>query len=209
MLSQEPAVGPYHKLLDFFDQLDIHYNVFLLYVLCPTCSRSRLDLLFLHRCNLETLDATTVFLRQWCQWFLCLGCRPYLQLQSQVSSLKILHWLILKTRSQHFYISQSATFVREILTVNPQQNDRSLMDNPESVVQDSPTPELMTAWTCQISGSQRKPGVLKLHKTLIKDDRCFRPSTARTGLSCPQECKNGILPLLDSQHVQIHVNHSN
>jgi hypothetical protein len=42
------------------------------------------------------------------------------------------------------------------------------MDNPETSVQEATTPELMAARTCQISGSQRKAEVLKLHKILRK-----------------------------------------
>jgi hypothetical protein len=42
------------------------------------------------------------------------------------------------------------------------------MDNPEKSVHETPTPELMTAPNCQISGSQRKAEVLKLHKILRK-----------------------------------------
>jgi hypothetical protein len=86
--------------------------------------------------------------------------------------------------------------------------DRPSMDNPETSIQEAPTPELATARTCQISGSQRKTEVLKLHRILRK-----RPTLptfpVRTGLSRLHECKNGILPLLDSQHVQTHVNRSN
>jgi hypothetical protein len=40
--------------------------------------------------------------------------------------------------------------------------DRPLMDNPDTSVQEITTPELMTAQTYQISGSQRKAEVLKL-----------------------------------------------
>jgi hypothetical protein len=39
---------------------------------------------------------------------------------------------------------------------------------PKALVQETPTPELMAARTCQMSGSERKDGVLKLHKILRK-----------------------------------------
>jgi hypothetical protein len=79
------------------------------------------------------------------------------------------------------------------------------MDNPKTIAQGASTPELMTARGCKISDSQRTAEVLKLHKNSMKDDQPLLPS----GLSRPQECNNGTLPVLLSQHVQTHVNHAN
>jgi hypothetical protein len=50
------------------------------------------------------------------------------------------------------------------------------MDNTETSGKETPTPELMTAGTCQISGSQRKAEVFKLQNNSKKDDQLFRPS---------------------------------
>jgi hypothetical protein len=83
-------------------------------------------------------------------------------LQSKVATLEILYWLISKIRRpQHFYIYQSATFLMEISILSPQrQRDRLLMDNPERSVQGTPTRELITVRTCQISCFRRKAEVL-------------------------------------------------
>jgi hypothetical protein len=59
---------------------------------------------------------------------------------------------------------------REISTLSPRRHatDKPLMDIPKASVQETPTPELTTARTCQISSSQRKAEVLGLHKILRK-----------------------------------------
>jgi hypothetical protein len=80
------------------------------------------------------------------------------------------------------------------------------MDNPESIGSRNSIPELMTARNSQITSSQRKAESLKLH-TILRKRPMLLAFPARTGLSCSQEYKNGILPLLDYQHVQPHVNH--
>jgi hypothetical protein len=47
---------------------------------------------------------------------------------------------------------------------------------PKSPVQETPTAELMTARTCQISGSQRKNPGPETSQNSEKDDKRFRPS---------------------------------
>jgi hypothetical protein len=56
------------------------------------------------------------------------------------------------------------------------------MSNPETLVQEIPTPKLMTARTCQMSGSQGKADGLKLHKILRKTTN---PSSLRSK-KCPK-----------------------
>jgi hypothetical protein len=54
----------------------------------------------------------------------------------------------------------------------------------------------------------KKTEVLKLHK-ILRRRPTFLVFPARIGLSRPDRCKNGILYLLGSQHLQTCVNHSN
>lgn len=81
------------------------------------------------------------------------------------------------------------------------------MENLETSVRGTPTPELTTSGTCQISRSQSKAEVLKLHR-IVRKTTNSSSFLGRTGLSRPQ-CKDGIILLMDSQHVQTRVNLSN
>jgi hypothetical protein len=62
------------------------------------------------------------------------------------------------------YISQGNRDLKRSTAL--QTNPRWII--PKESVQETPTPELMTARTCQVSGSQRTAEDLKLHRILRK-----------------------------------------